>query len=63
MTFEAQVLIYSVDGEEWTIDKRNYVTTDINPETKQPFPFGKFFVQGVLKEGDVLIKRPGKPRR
>ena len=63
MTFKAQVLMYSTDGKEWTIDKRNYVTTDVNPETGKVFQYGEFFVDGVLKEGDVLIKRPGKPRR
>jgi len=63
VTFKAQVLMYSTDGKEWTIDKRNYVTTDVNPKTGKVFQYGEFFVDGVLKEGDVLIKRPGKPRR
>jgi len=35
----------------WTVDIREYVT------------FEDDLVDGVLKEGDVLIKRPGKPRR
>ncbi|MHC3129553.1 MAG: hypothetical protein IBV52_05695 [Candidatus Bathyarchaeota archaeon] len=63
MTFKAQVLMYSSDGETWTVDERNFVLTDINPKTGKMFPYGEFFVEGVLKEGDVLIKRPGKPRR
>ena len=63
MTFKARVLLYSVDGEEWTVDVREYATSDVNPETGKTFPFGEYFVNGVLKEGDVLIKRPGKPRK
>lgn len=51
MIFKARVLLYSVDGEEWTVDRREYVTIEDDLE------------EGVLKEGDVLIKRPGKPRR
>ncbi len=55
--------MYSSDGETWTIDRRNYVTTDINPKTGKVFQYGEFFVDGVLKEGDVLIMRPRKNRR
>ena len=55
--------MYSTDGKEWTIDRRDFVLTDVNPKTGKVFQYGEFFVDGVLKEGDVLIKRPGKPRR
>ena len=51
MTFKAKVSLYSVDGEEWTVDVREYVT------------FEDDLVDGVLKEGDVLIRRPTKYRR
>jgi len=51
LIFKARVELYSVDGEEWTVDRREYVTIEDDLE------------EGVLKEGDVLIKRPGKPRR
>ena len=50
MIFEARVLLYSVDGEEWTVDRREYVTIN------------DYLDKGVLKEGDVIRKRLGRWR-
>ena len=60
MTFKVKVQMYSVDGEMWTVDVIKETTTDINPENGKLFLFGTFLVKGVLKEGDVLIKRTGR---
>ena len=60
MTFKVKVLLYSVDGELWTVDVIKETTSTLNPKNGKPFMFGEFFVKGVLKEGDVLIKRTGR---
>jgi len=64
LTFKAEVSLYSVDGKEWTVDMAHYVVSNIRTGSKGRLKLENLdIVEGLLKEGDVLIKRPGKPRR
>ena len=56
MTFKAKVVMVSENGKEWSVVRRDYVTSDVNPETGKGFAFGTSdFIQGVLEEGDNLL--------
>ena len=64
MVFRAEVSLYSVDGEEWTVDMVHYVVSDIHTGNTGRLKLENLeIVEGLLKEGDVMIKRPGKPRK
>ena len=64
MTFKAEVSLYSVDGEEWTVDMAHYVVSDTRMGSLGRLKLENLdIVEGLLKEGDVLIRRKGKPRR
>jgi hypothetical protein len=56
--FKAKVTLESNDGKTWTVVKRFYVTSDVNPRTKKGYPFGRNeFVEeedAPLTEGDAL---------
>ena len=49
MTLRASIEAYSQDGEFWTV---NFVYVGIDGE----------LIEGVLEEGDILIRRLGRKR-
>lgn len=47
--YKAKIVITKDDEKPWVIDRVDYVTSDVNPETGKHFPFGKTdFIDGKV---------------
>jgi len=58
MVFRAEVSLYSVDGKEWTVEMVHYDVSDARTGSLGRLKLESLdIVEGILKEGDVLIKR------
>ena len=58
MVFKAEVSLYSVDGETWTVDMTHYVVSNVRTGKNGRLKLESLEIaEGLLKEGDVLIKR------
>ena len=56
--FKAEVNLYSVNDEKLTVDMVHYVVSDTRMGSKVKLRLESLEVMdGLLKEGDVLIKR------
>ena len=64
MTLRAEVSLYSFDGNEWTVEYIHYLVSDSHIGSNGRLKLKQLDkVEWILKEGDVLTKRFGAPRK